>query len=245
MQSLFVTKMRITFNRTAKVLSPTLEEMRPSMAPCSVSNSCSLCRRPWWSLLQARTDTTDSRTRTTTGPSIKRTKVSTRYGTGSPSGTERRKKMSKITQRHLILYNRLQQDILSRSMPVSRMFHSNIHLLEAETSANLWWCCCCTCPGSSRKWRDGRIVVWSNEKGFSQNPSDSHAQTPPRCCWLWERRNIVYRGTEWPGGIWGYHTDRPAVHLWKRWYEFNMHSCCFPLHLRQQANRKTCVSTTF
>lgn len=124
MESLFVTKMRITFNRTAKVLSPTLEEMRPSMAPCSVSNSCSLCRRPWWSLLQARTDTTDSRTRTTTGPSIKRTKVSTRYGTGSPSGTERQKKMSNITQRHLILYNRLQQDILSRFMPVSRMFHS-------------------------------------------------------------------------------------------------------------------------
>ena len=72
---------------TAKVLSPTLEEMRPSMAPCSVSNSCSLCSRPWWSLLQARTDTTDSRARTTTGPSTKRAKVSTRYRTGSPAGS--------------------------------------------------------------------------------------------------------------------------------------------------------------
>lgn len=78
--------MVISVTLTAKVLSPTLEVMRPSMAPCSASNSCSLCRRPWWSLLQASTDTTDSRARTTTGPSTKRANVSTRYRTGSPSG---------------------------------------------------------------------------------------------------------------------------------------------------------------
>ncbi|TNN21651.1 hypothetical protein EYF80_068237 [Liparis tanakae] len=52
--------------------------MRPSTAPCSWSNSCSLCRRPWWSLLQASTDTTDSRASTTTGPRTKRARVSTR-----------------------------------------------------------------------------------------------------------------------------------------------------------------------
>lgn len=70
------------------MLSPTLEVMRPSIAPCSVSNSCSRCRRPWWNRLQARTETRESRARTTTGPSMKRTKVSTRYRTGSPSGAD-------------------------------------------------------------------------------------------------------------------------------------------------------------
>lgn len=86
MESVFIAVRRTLLILTAKVLSPTLEVMRPSMAPCSVSNSCSLCRRPWWSRLQARTDTTDSRARTTTGPSIKSAKVSTRYRTGSPCG---------------------------------------------------------------------------------------------------------------------------------------------------------------
>lgn len=81
----------VYFTLTAKVLSPTLEVMRPSIAPCSVSNSCSLCRRPWWNRLQARTDTRESRARTTTGPSMKRTKVSTWYQTGSPSGADERR----------------------------------------------------------------------------------------------------------------------------------------------------------
>lgn len=88
----------------------------------------------------------------------------------------------------------------------------NIHLLEAETSANLWWCCCCTCPGSSRKWPGGRMEAWSNANEFSPAHSGSRAQTPPRCCWLWQRRSTVFRGTGWLGGFWGYHTDRPAVH---------------------------------
>lgn len=221
---------------TAKVLSPTLEVMRPSMAPCSVSNSCSLWRRPWWSLLQARTDTTDSRARTTTGPSIKSAKVSTRYRTGSPCGAVRKQ---------VILATEHNQPCENSLSCQYKAYYTYIHLMEAETSTNSWWCCCCTCSGSSRKLPGGGMEVCSNASRFCLTPPGSHAQTPPpHCCWLWQRRSIAYRGTGWPGGNLGYHTDRPAVHLWKR-YEFTVHSRHVAVHWGQQANRKTCVSPTF
>lgn len=236
MKSVFIAVRRTLLILTAKVLSPTLEVMRPSMAPCSVSNSCSLCRRPWWRLLEARTDTTDSRARTSTGPSIKSAKVSTRYRTGSPCGAVRKQDILATEHSHPMWK--------SPFMPIQSTLNSYIHLMEAETSMNSWWCCCCTCSGSSRKLPGGRMEVWSNANGFCLAPPGSHAQTPPCRCWLWQRRSIAYHGTGWPGGISGYHTDRPAVHLWKR-YEFTVHSRHFAVHLGQQANRKTWVSPTF
>lgn len=137
--------MVISVTLTAKVLSPTLEVMRPSMAPCSASNSCSLCRRPWWSLLQASTDTTDSRARTTTGPSTKRANVSTRYRTGSPSGA-----VGKCKKEICIVWNWGKTFIVRKRATGQSNFLVDIkHLMVAETSDIPWWYCCCTCPGSS------------------------------------------------------------------------------------------------